>query len=248
MYATAETIKVPLGRRDRTLAEEFARRQATPAQGKQVYLNLLAACAVRSYLQWMEVESHLAAAESDNLPLDLFGHTSELIIPEVGRLQCQFVIGDRSGDSSGDISVAINPSQALDLLGYMAVGLNEALTEAELLGFAPAEDKDELPLSSFLSLEALLESLEIFEDETARRVKAFLRYKSFSQVIAELEQIYRQHQDEPWQWRNKAGDVLEEDRELAGTRELKGELSALNYTELCDLAEDLMERLAEIWQ
>lgn len=243
MYATAETIKVPLGRRAHSLAEEFARRQATPAQGKQTYLNLLAACAVRSYLQWMEIESDLAAAKSENLPLDFSGHTSELIIPDIGRLQCRPLVGDSS------MPISVSPLEpASDLLGYVAVGLDDALTQADLLGFAPAQDSDELPLSAFQSLEPLLNRLELLEDETARRVTEFLRYKPRSQVIAELEQIYRQYKEEPWQWRNKAGDILAEDRELAGTRELKGELSVLNYTDICDLAENMVERLAEIWE
>lgn len=137
-------------------AAQFASEQVTSKKGRQVYLNTLAVYAMRTYLTWLAVPTALHQSDCWQGGVRTLLDVADLVLPRVGKLECRPVL-------PGDEAIAL-PSAADDCLGYVGVGLNETLDQANLLGFiaveAIAAGADTVPLSQLRSIEVLLHKLD----------------------------------------------------------------------------------------
>ncbi|GAA6617859.1 DUF1822 family protein [Scytonema sp. NUACC26] len=149
-------IAVPLGKDAHHWAEMFAREQATPQKGKQVYLNTLAVCAVHSYLKWLMVETDLTIGDSWEPGLRAIFNIADLVVPNVGKLECRPVL-------PGEVAFELPMEVSQDRIGYVAVQFNHHLDSVELLGFARAITADTyvevVRLEQLQPLEALMDTI-----------------------------------------------------------------------------------------
>lgn len=157
-------LMVPLDAEAHRLAAELAAEQSTPKKGKQVYLNSMAVYAVRSYLQGMEWETDLHGGDSWSPYLSGLLDATDLVLPGKGRLECRPVL-------PGETTFTLPMDVPEDLIGYVAVQLEEPLDLVQLLGFFPAVAPDNPPevieVADLLPIDALTERLEELEAAAA---------------------------------------------------------------------------------
>jgi hypothetical protein len=153
-------LTIPLTTAAHELASQFAAEQADPQKGQRVYLNTLAVWAVHCYLSWLQIEADLAQSKSWNPGLRALLDTADLMLPNLGRLECRPVLPEET-------AIALPPQTAPDCIGYIAVRFSHQLGDVQLLGFAPAAAVDDaaelLPISAFQPLDTLLDRLSELE-------------------------------------------------------------------------------------
>lgn len=252
-------ITVPLGREFHTQARELAARamQLTTLAdkqqiGKRVYLNTLAVYAVDSYLRWQGYEPNFSQSDSADPILCSRWDVADLMIPGIGKLECRPIW---EGET-----VLIIPSEATeDRIGYFAVQFGEHLDSAKLLGFAPAFDTSnppkQLAFTNLQTLDVFIEYLYRLElannflqgnDSVAVRVREVLESNLFSEIVAQLERIWRSETDAEKPYAIK--DIL-----AGSTASLRTDRETMNFddeveVELLELAETLLEKLETIWK
>lgn len=269
---TLEQLKpvvIRLGPEAHHWAKTFAVQQVTPQRQRRLYIDTLAVYAVHSFLRWMEVETDLEASESWNrLPCDL-EEGADLVLPQLGTLECCAVL-------PGETSCTVPSGSLRERIGYVLVQFEQNLGQAKILGFVPALDPDDPPArldySNLQPIETLFEYLERLEDTVAtlpelmtaalqempeseqdavaQRVEQILVGRSLPELIAQLERVYRTCPE--FEWSFAAAEVLaatdtdEADRlqEIGADREGTPMEAGM---ELQELAERLMERLAAFW-
>lgn len=149
------TFTVPLTLAAHQLAQQFHAQQSNSRKAKQVYLNTLAICAVKFYLQCLGIETELEQSDSWNPIVQTLANTADLSIKNRGKLECRPVLPEVN-------SCYVPPEVWDDRIGYVAVQFDRSLTEATLLGFVPKVTTEELSLNSLRSLEELPEHLSQF--------------------------------------------------------------------------------------
>lgn len=142
------TFSVPLALAAHRQADQFRRHQTNPQKGKQVYLNTLSVYAVNFYLQCLGFETELEASDSWNPNLQTLMDTADLMIKSYGKIECRPVLPKTN-------TVCIPPEVWEGRISYFAVGLNESLREATLLGFTPQVQTQEFPLTQLQDLDEL---------------------------------------------------------------------------------------------
>ena len=148
-------LKVPLGSVAHQKATSFAVQQITPQKGKRTYLNTLAVYAVHSYLKWLQIETDLSSGDSWNLARGCLFDVADLVIPNIGKLECRPVL-------PGQTTISLPIEATIDRIGYIAVQFDEDLNEVQLVGFIQAEDigeREEIPITDFQSIDTLLDYL-----------------------------------------------------------------------------------------
>jgi hypothetical protein len=150
IYEFALTLPITQGAR-RT-AQAFASEQPTPAKATQVRLNTLAVLVTQSYLQLMDIPTDLAISDSWDPVMRVCLDVADLDLPGVGRLECRPVVPE-----SDHYFVPAETWE--DRVGYVVVQVDEAAQEAQILGFVPTVDDEELPLNTLRSPEDLLDHL-----------------------------------------------------------------------------------------
>ena len=233
-------------------AQKLAAEQTTPQIRKQVYLNTLAVYSVHSFLQWMEVETDLQEGDSGNPYLCGFLNAADLVIPNLGKIECRVVMPD-------DTEITLPPEVTENRIAYVAIRVQEQLNQVELLGFVRVTDVSESattlgfeqlePIENLVDYLFRLESgMEFLQEksEVDERVRQRLETTPMSQIIAQLERIVRQEPE--YEWRTQGGKIFLPDLVGAGERERElREVSEEEEIAAQDLAEDLLEKLAEIW-
>ncbi|MFM2061232.1 MAG: hypothetical protein RLZZ507_902 [Cyanobacteriota bacterium] len=149
-------LTVPLTAANHECAKRFASEQSSREKFKQVYLNTLAVLAVDRFLRWMEFETDLNAADSWNPIIRRFNNVADLMLPELGRVECRPILPTED--------VMILPPEVIgDRIAYIAVKFAENLKQVELLGFLPAsesiEESDIIDLADLQPLEELTDFL-----------------------------------------------------------------------------------------
>lgn len=149
-------ITISLDREAHERARHLAAQQKTVSQGKQVYLNTLAVCAVSYYLRWLQVESDRSWDLLSIGNLLSTGDSADLLIPDCGRLECRPVLPQEN--------YLTIPAQATEeRIGYVAVQFAEDLDRVQLIGFlspvAPTSELLQIPLERLQSLELLLQKI-----------------------------------------------------------------------------------------
>lgn len=251
-------LRVPLGTEAHRIAGRLAAEAmqlAAPARrevGKRVYLNALAVYAVHSYLKWLAYETDISQGDCWHPVVRSRWDVADLVIPGVGRLECRPVW-------EGETAFAVPAEVTEDRIGYVAVQFGEQLDRGTLLGFAPGVAASMLPVqlrvADLQSLDALMEYLYRLEmvneflqgdDSVAVRVREVLESRSMSEIVAQLERVYRIEPEDERPYAVK--DILTGSVVGAGSdRESMAEDDE-DEIELLELAEELVEKLAQIWE
>jgi Protein of unknown function (DUF1822) len=111
------------------IAHKTIQKIASPIKAKQVYANTLAVYAVDFYLQCMGFNPDWLGSESRNPLLIQLTNVADLNIQDVGKIECIPI-------SSNLGACEIPPESADRRIGYLPVQINDAQTEATLLGFS----------------------------------------------------------------------------------------------------------------
>ncbi|MDV2997290.1 MAG: hypothetical protein N4J56_006995 [Chroococcidiopsis sp. SAG 2025] len=147
--STSSTFTVPIDIADLDRARQFG-SQYHGAKAEQVYHNTLAVLAVDSFLRGLEIETALAASESQDTVYQVLMDVSDLEISDLGKLECRPVL------PQADV-VSIPPEVWTERIGYVAVQLDLNLwQEATLLGFTTeVTESGEVPIAQLQAIAEL---------------------------------------------------------------------------------------------
>jgi hypothetical protein len=145
---------VSLGIAAHQQAEQFlVQHRRSPALAKQVYLNTLAVYAVNYYLHdCLEFETDISQSASQDPVMQVLANVADLYLTTIGRVECRVVL-------PGETAVRVPMEVWDDRVAYIAVQVNQELTEATLVGFLPAIAAEEVPLHQWQSMDNLLPHL-----------------------------------------------------------------------------------------
>ncbi len=164
---TMLAFTVPLSSQAHSIAKELSSFVSKSEQRKQVYLNTLTVFAVNFYLDCLGFETSLSDCESrDRVTIKLMD-VADLEVKNLGKLECRYVIGDRQ-------FCQIPPEVWSDRLGYVIVKLNDALSEAKILGFVRIPN-ERIYLDRLQPLEELISYLSSLEQKSESLAKIELR-------------------------------------------------------------------------
>ena len=119
-----------LDRHAHRYAQQFAKEQANPKKGKQVYLNTLAVYAVHTYIKCFAIKSALHQSDCWHPSLRTMFNIADLLLPKLGKLECRWVLPE---DSHVNIPIEVRENR----LGYIILQFTEELKQVQLLGFIP---------------------------------------------------------------------------------------------------------------
>lgn len=242
-------LTVPIELKAHEMARHLAASQSTVQKGKRVYLNALAVYAVHSYLKWLQIQTDLNHSDSFSSAKTVLANAADLVIPGIGSLECRPVL-------PGETIIFLPEEVIENRIGYVGVQFSDRLDSVQLLGFAPTFDSSNPPqqiaVAELMPIDALIEQITRLEeaiafletdDPVAVQVRSTIQTQSLSNIVAELERIYRTCDE--YEWRYAGGEML------AGSTpggEFTRESADSADTDLEDLAEALLEKLAEIWR
>jgi Protein of unknown function (DUF1822). len=242
-------LTVPLELKAHEMARQLAAVQSTVQKGKRVYLNALAVYAVHSYLKWLQIETDLKFSDSFNPAKVALANIADLVIPGIGSLECRPVL-------PGETAIFLPDEVIENRMGYVGVQFSDRLDSVQLLGFTPSLDSSnppqQLAVAELMPIDALIEQITRLEeaiafletdDPVAVQVRAQIETQSQSNIVAQLERIYRTCDE--YEWRYAGGEML---AGSAAGGEFTRESVDSGDTDLQDLAEALLEKLAEIWR
>ncbi len=242
--------------------QKFASQQADAQKARQVYFNTLAVLAVNQFVQeQLGFTTDVKAGDCWNPVVRMVHDVADLVIPDLGIIECRIM--------QGDLELISLPTEVQEnRIAYVVVQFAEE-DKVKLIGFISAVELGNLPkqisvvrLQTIEYLIDLLSKLEIARDsiqsiveeelETAEEiVRDKLKNISIKQIVEQLEYVYRNFDSSDW-WDEGGralaggfvgvgGGVRESSlKENLGSNE-NGEI------ELSDFAEELLEKLAEIW-
>lgn len=242
-------LTVPLELKAHEMARQLAAVQSTVQKGKRVYLNALAVYAVHSYLKWLQIETDLNFSDSFNPAKVALANIADLVITGIGSLECRPVL-------PGETTIFLPEEVIENRIGYVGVQFSDRLDSVQLLGFAPSLDSSnppqQLAVAELMPIDTLIEQITRLEeaiafletdDPVAVQVRSTIQTQSQSNIIAQLERIYRTCDE--YEWRYAAGEMLA--GSAAGGEFTRESVDSAD-TDLEDLAEALLEKLAEIWR
>ncbi|MDE5083717.1 MAG: DUF1822 family protein [Trichodesmium sp. St18_bin1] len=134
-----------------------------------------------------------------------------LLLLEVSKLECRFVLPEQD-------KIELPPEVFEDRIGYILLWLEESLQSGEILGFLPMDKPDEMPelveVNQLEHVEVLFECLQRLEsanhafsadiDPVFSRVKDRLAMDNLTNIIAQLEWIYRTNKNYEWRAATKS--------------------------------------------
>jgi hypothetical protein len=242
-------LTVPLDLKAHQMARQLAAVQSTVQKGKRVYLNALAVYAVHSYLKWLQIETDLNSSDSFNPAKTALANVGDLVIPGIGSLECRPVL-------PGETTILLPEEVIENRIGYVGVQFSDRLDSVQLLGFVPSLDSSNPPqqiaVAELMPIDTLIEQITRLEealafletdDPVAVQVRAQIETQSQSNIVAQLERIYRTCEE--YEWRYAAGEML---AGSIASGEFTRESADRADTDLQDLAEALLEKLAGIWR
>lgn len=241
-------LTVPIELKAHEMARQLAAVQSTVQKGKRVYLNALAVYAVHSYLKWLQIETDFNSSDSFNPAKTALANIADLLIPGIGSLECRPVL-------PGETAIFLPDEVIENRIGYVGVQFSDRLDSVQLLGFVPSLDSSnplqQLAVAELMPIDALIEQITRLEeaiafletdDPVAVQVRSTIQTRSPSNIVAQLERIYRTCEE--YEWRYAGGEMLA--GSAAGGEFTRESVDSAD-TDLQDLAEALLEKLAEIW-
>lgn len=242
-------LTVPIELKAHEMARQLAAVQSTVQKGKRVYLNALAVYAVHSYLKWLQIETDFNSSDSFNPAKTALANIADLLIPGIGSLECRPVL-------PGETAIFLPDEVIENRIGYVGVQFSDRLDSVQLLGFYPISNSSnppqQLAVAELMPIDTLIEQITRLEeaiafletdDPVAIQVRARVETRSQSNIVAQLERIYRTCEE--YEWRYAGGEMLA--GSAAGGEFTRESVDSAD-TDLQDLAEALLEKLAEIWR
>lgn len=145
-------VYLPITTEIRHVADRFALRQPTPEKAEEVRLNTIAVSIVNNYLKMLGVMTDLASSDSWNQVMQLSDNVADLMISEVGSLECRPVKG--VVDSCYIPYPVINSA-----IGYTVVQIDDGFKKAAILGFTPEITTEYVKFSDLEPLESLIDRI-----------------------------------------------------------------------------------------
>ena len=268
-------LEIPLEQDARSLALQFASEQANPPKGKRVYFNTLAVWAVNYFLEWMELETDINGGDSWHPGIRAVFDVADLVLPGIGKIECCPVkVGEQAISLPLEVRenriayVAVEfaePFYKVKLLGFIpAVGIGDDTEQIPLSEFKPIEELLDYLYrieSGILELESAIKELlssPTEDDLVEAKVQEILARLSTAEIVAKLEGVYRSHEESNWGY--EGGKALAEVGSGGGILGGRNSDFSMNKSpgtssnvdedvaiELNLIAEDLLEKLAEIW-
>lgn len=130
-------------------AQRFRQHHANPAKAKAVYLNTLAVCAVKTYLERSGFDPDVGAGGSWQPTQQTLMDIADLWVPGYGRVECRPVLPHQT-------ELRVPPEVWDERLCYVAVQLDPTLRTAHLLGFVDMVDAQQIPLTDLQPLDKLM--------------------------------------------------------------------------------------------
>jgi hypothetical protein len=236
--ATEYCITIRFKEQDCELARKFAAPQPNAEKNHQVYRNTLAVLAVNTFVQELRYETDLDTGESWHPVLRMFHNVADLVLPGMGKIECCPV-------QLGESAISL-PEVRENRIAYIAVQFAEPFDKVKLLGFIPAveiqDETEEISLTNLKPVEELLDYLdrielaipllqgeieELLSDWGYEGGKALAGSGFSSGGLGNRDISFSGDKSSPVE---KASDIEED---------VKAELNLI--------AEDLLEKLAEIW-
>ncbi|HEY9705899.1 MAG TPA: DUF1822 family protein, partial [Allocoleopsis sp.] len=196
-YENSITVKIPALAHQ--IAKQFAEEQTNQPKYKSVYLNTLAVYTVAKFLEYLECSIDLETGESWNYVVRLFHDVADLVIPNVGKIECRPVLPNQTV-----INLPVEVQE--DRIAYVFVQFEQDLTNVQLLGFIRSYDlidREKIDLNEkilepiedlALWLERIENAQEFIHDNSndpvIAKVQKRLLLEDWGQIIAKLETVF----------------------------------------------------------
>ena len=178
----AATVIWPITQQGKTIAQQFSANHPQPAIAERVRRNTLAVWVIHDFLEALGVSTDLSTSDSWNPALQLVEDVADLVIPGLGKLECRPVCAEETCSL---------PLEVLsERIGYIAVALDEATSEASLIGFVSEIPSVQQP---YLRLEQL-QPMADFPDHLHH-----LRQGAVSSQLTRLSRWLEGHFESGWQ-------------------------------------------------
>jgi Protein of unknown function (DUF1822). len=242
-------LTVPLELKAHELARQLAAVQSTVQKGKRVYLNALAVYAVHSYLKWLQIETDLNCSDSFNPAKTALANVADLVIPGIGSLECRPVL-------PGETTIFLPEEVIENRIGYVGVQFSDRLDSVQLLGFAPSLDSSNPPqqiaVAELMPIDTLIEQITRLEEalaflETDDPVAVQVRSHDPNSIAEQYCCPIRAYLSNL----RRVRVAVRSGRDVSGSTaggEFTRESADSADTDLQDLAEALLEKLAGIWR
>lgn len=164
MKTTNRFLTIPLTQADLNTAQKIANQYSKmPKKQAKVLENILAVCAVKNYLQVLDIPIDINKSYSFNLVYQLIENVADLYLTEIGHLECRPVKPNQN--------FCYIPAETWgNRIGYIAVELAPNYSQAKLLGFIDKVTTENLPIEDLNPLDYLLETIteiELAKEETS---------------------------------------------------------------------------------
>ena len=177
-------FKIPLCLQAHQIAKELSQDILNTTQNRQIYLNSLAVYATDYYLKCLEFSTNWSKSEhQDPITRSLFD-IADLEIENVGKIECRAVTPEAN-------SMSVPAETWEDRVAYVAVQLNNDLTNAQILGFAKTP-QEQVALNT-------LESFDRFLDYLCELEAQQTQTSSITDTITNLGQWFNDVIDDSWQ-------------------------------------------------
>ena len=152
-----KSIPLPITTAALRLAQKFSNLDGVtaPEKKEQVYFNTLAVCAVKDYMEMMDIPTDLNASDSWNAAMRLYTDAADLKLTQLGHLECRPL---KSGKFCY-IPLEIPD----DRIGLVAVEIDIKRQEATLLGFMKTASAGDLAVEKLQTFDKFLQHLEGLE-------------------------------------------------------------------------------------
>ncbi|MEG4111747.1 MULTISPECIES: DUF1822 family protein [unclassified Microcoleus] len=161
-----KSITLPITAAALRLAQKFSNLDgvSSPEKKEQVYFNTLAVCAVKDYMEMMDIPTDLNASDSWNAAMRLYTDAADLKLTNLGHLECRPL---KSGKFCY-IPLEIPD----DRIGLVAVEIDTKRQQATLLGFMKTASAGDLAIDKLQSFDKILQHLDCLQH---RQKKVALR-------------------------------------------------------------------------
>lgn len=185
------SLLLPISESARTTAQLFAQQQPTHEKSERVFFNTLSVLTVNYYLDLMGIATNLEVGDSWNPLLRLCMDVSDLEVSGVGRLECRPIRASLKG--------CYIPAETWNQrIAYIVVLIDESLLEAEILGFSPSVETEELPLNQLQPPEALTAYIKQYK-QIKQQVKQQIKEPINTPTLVNLSQWLAGVLEHDWQ-------------------------------------------------
>lgn len=181
-----KSISLPITQAAIRIAHQFANQQPTESKKQQIYYNTLAVCVVNDYMRMMQIPTDLNASNSWNPVLRLCGNVADLMLSELGHLECR-----PTSSQSNELTTLphIPPEIPDDRIGLIVVEIDVMKQEANLLGFAKTVETGALASSHLQTMDKLFEYIEYLENLSVVPAKSTKRVVGLSQWLQNVFEV-----------------------------------------------------------